>query len=98
MSWFFKDPPEPEATPEPKPEFLKPGECECGHGRCFHREGKYDCKCAITDDHKGNRLPVGEWGSCACVLYIPDDDDDDDDQQEPTDPSVEELERMSRLK
>jgi hypothetical protein len=79
----------------PEPEFLKPGECECGHGRCYHRNGKHECGVAITTDSHDKDLPKSEWGECACKLYIPDDDGGDDDAPDvPVDPEVAELERM----
>jgi hypothetical protein len=91
VSWWRKEQPE---TPQPKPRVLEPGECECGHGRCFHKEGVGECACAITTDQDDRPIPKEQWGSCACVIYIPDDEDDDGDTDEPVSPSSDELERM----
>lgn len=43
-----------------KPTHLEPGECECGHHRCCHRDGKRGCSVSPIDGRV-----------CACVIYIP---------------------------
>lgn len=72
---------------------LKPGICECDHERCYHVKGKGECTVGWPDDgfEKGFK--------CACEIYIRDDDSGGgEDSPEPTDPAVEELERLSKLK
>lgn len=93
MNWWNRKDDKPTVEPA-----LLPGECECGHGRCFHENGKGSCHCAITEDYDGKRLPKEEWGSCACQLFILDEDDggDDDAPDIPVTPDVEELERIVR--
>ena len=63
---------------------LKPGTCECTHGRCGHKDGKYACN--VKWNHEGRLV------RCACLLFILDDDDDNGGQ--PNTPSPAELERM----
>ena len=93
MTWWKKEEPI-----TPKPEFLKPGECECGHSRCLHTEGRYKCQVAIYTDDYGRPLLKEQWGMCACQIYIPDDDDDGDSgPPDPVDPEVAELQRMIKL-
>ena len=41
---------------------LVPGKCECGHSRCCHVKGKYDC--TVTP------VPNDERMMCACEIYI----------------------------
>ena len=63
---------------------LLSGDCECGHKRCLHVNGKKECKYAV----------------CKCQIFIFDLDDDDDEnggdnpEPQPIEPEVEELERM----
>jgi hypothetical protein len=45
---------------------LTPGECECGHGRCFHKNGRDACTVEWTINGTENR------GVCACEVFIPD--------------------------
>lgn len=77
-------------VPEPKPEIPKPGNCECGHLRCTHFNGRGRCASQYPPDAEN-----AEWRGCACQIFILDDDDDDsDDEPEPITPSTDELERM----
>ena len=79
MRWFgwFRKP----EVEEP----LRPGLCECEHGRCDHIKGKGRCTVEYPPD------------AGSCMIYIRDDDSDGDDPDtEPTDP-VKELERLSKL-
>ncbi len=84
-------------VPESEVPTLKPGYCECCHGRCFHTNGVGGCNCAITEDSDGKRLPREDHALCACAVYILDEDDDDgDDSPEAIPPTVDDLERMFR--
>ena len=89
MSWWRKD-----AEPNPVPPTpLVPGECECGHARCYHTDGIGKCRVGYEPNTEENK--TSEWILCACQVFIrDDDDDDDDDNNSPADPDVKELERM----
>ena len=88
--WWRKD-----KQQEVKPEFLKPGDCECGHSRCCHKDGRGACSVVYDKDDDGKPYPADEHWTCACLIYIPDDDDENDDTPDvPNDPEVVELERM----
>jgi len=41
------------------PDSLKAGKCECGHSRCAHTKGRYDC-----------HVSTGIGASCACQMFI----------------------------
>lgn len=69
-------------------EFLKPGECECGHNRCSHKNGKGRCK--------GIRQYETYWANCSCQIYIPKKDDGGDDDTVPA-PTPAELEKMFQI-
>ncbi len=71
-------------TPHPI-EALRPGQCECGHKRCCHRDGTGPC----------GVMPKQGW-RCACDIFIPKkrNDGDNPPTPEPTPKDVIELERM----
>lgn len=73
----------------PKPdEILKPGDCECGHSRCYHKKGKGECMAGFPPDAE-----TPYWTDCGCQVFIL-DDDDDGGEDEPETPSPEELEKL----
>jgi len=81
--WWNKRESEPEVE-------MTAGDCECGHSRCCHENGKGRCHVHYPADKE---WPNG--AQCACQVFIRDDDYEDDDTPEtPIDPEVAELERM----
>jgi hypothetical protein len=42
---------------------LQPGKCECGHNRCSHKKGQFDCTVAAGSGVENIR-------GCACTIYI----------------------------
>jgi hypothetical protein len=70
---------------------MKPGACECTHGRCHHVGGRG--KCAVQYEPNSEYNQTDQWQSCACQCFIFDDDGDDGDE-DPETPSPSELERM----
>jgi hypothetical protein len=87
--------------PEPKPEFLKPGICQCGHIRSAHSDGVGKCHCDVTDkcsDQQKSRLEHGQFFACACQIYIPKRDDGGGDAPDAPDPEKdEELEELRKM-
>ncbi len=74
----------------PEEEQLKPEICQCDHERCCHEKGKGKCHVGYPP---GKEWPYG--ASCACQLFIKDDDSDDDDEPEtPVDPDIAELNKI----
>lgn len=73
-------------------EFLKPGRCECGHGRSVHVRGKGRCREEFPPDQE---WPDG--AACACQIYIPDDDDQGGDEDDGKTPSPDELKKLLSL-
>lgn len=71
------------------PEQLKPGNCECGHGRCSHRRGGGRCSGQFPPDKE-----TPEWTICTCQIYIR--DSDNDGSPEPETPTPSELEKLYR--
>lgn len=74
-------------TPNPPKLPLKPGICECEHGRCMHVSGKG--RCTVQYPANVERPYVA---TCACEIFILDEDNDDDD--EPETPTPSELEKL----
>lgn len=53
---------------ENPPENLTPGECECGHTRSTHKNGKSKCLGHWPPDEE-----TDYWTDCSCQIYIRDD-------------------------
>lgn len=98
MKWWWQQEKETAQPVQIVQPVLKPGECECGYPRCCHRNGMGGCCAAFCRNDAGEILPKNQWGTCACQIFILDDEDDDDDSEpDPVDPEVKELERMKDL-
>lgn len=69
---------------------MSPGECECGHGRCNHTDGKKGCHVAFEIEGQPGKFS----GTCACQHFILDDDDDDESEDQI--PTAQDLDRMYR--
>ena len=83
--WWKKDTP-------PSVSALTPGECECGHSRCCHKDGKGRCGVGYAPNSEDNE--TNHWLQCACQIFILDDDNDDDDESDPVNPEIDELEKI----
>ena len=97
MNWFRRDrSPVLPALPAP-PVPLKPGTCECSHGRCYHENGTGTCGVAFKPHSEDN--DTGNWLYCSCRIFILDDDGDDSPEvpDEPEGVEVSELERIGKL-
>lgn len=70
-------------------EVLKPGNCECGHIRSIHKNGKGRCKGSFPPDEETDC-----WTGCSCQIYIKDDDDDNGDENLSPTPTPSELEKL----
>jgi hypothetical protein len=76
-------------APEPP---LKPGVCQCYHGRNAHADGKGRCHGMFRPNSSYN--DTNDWLGCSCQIYIPKRDDPSDQQPEYPTPSADELEKM----
>jgi hypothetical protein len=72
------------------PAALTPGDCECGHMRCCHADGRGKCAVAYPPGEDGFK----ESTVCACRIYIFDPDGGDDDSEEDPTPSPADLEKL----
>jgi len=97
--WFYKKTDKAGDESGDESQELTPGVCECGHIRGCHSRGKYKCMVDTTyriPEDVRKEHPGSTW-SCACQVYIKRRDGGASNPPSvPTDPAVEELEKLMR--